>query len=341
MASSRPTTNPPGSTPATSREEPQTHTMSASRDSSADPSSGKRQRIWSTVEDNFNEAHNKLMWLKHTMNQDSTRRSLKAELSKSIIDKLDLLAHNVSEMAKEASITGARLEEARSLPEKIVNKFALVLAERDAKQQVEKSKSDGILKDLLQKISLLARSFTHSIPQDEAMVTDLPSAPSYSEVTKNNNRSRSSTKKPKKHERNTNKETKASARSKSRIKKGKETIGASRTADPTPAFFLENGENETLTQAKARLWSQILKKTRAPKLQLVNARSGKLVLKPQDKDTTDILKSLARGDPSLSEEAPKWPRIIVFNIDTDVAPDALPENIANQNPQLGDPTVTQ
>lgn len=49
-----------------------------------------------------------------------------------ILDNLDQLMTSISELAKEAATVEARLEESRLIPERIVSKFAHVLAERDA-----------------------------------------------------------------------------------------------------------------------------------------------------------------------------------------------------------------
>lgn len=87
--------------------------------------------VMSTPGSNYVKSKRILEWLKHTFNIKAYRRLLKAELSKFIPDKLEEMSNVIYELAKEPAKFEAKLDNARKIPEKIVNKFAQVLADRN------------------------------------------------------------------------------------------------------------------------------------------------------------------------------------------------------------------
>lgn len=96
-------------------------------------------------------------------------------------------------------------------------------------------------------------------------------------------------------------------------------------------FFL-NIEGEDPSTAKAALW------TKKPKLNLLTTASGKILVKPLDKESTDILKSISQKKPgTLIEGKPRLLRIIIRNLDTATPAAELPGLIATQNPELNIP----
>lgn len=76
------------------------------------------------------------------------------------------------------------------------------------------------------------------------------------------------------------------ARSMPCVQKGKQKIKVLRGALPVPAFFISAIEGQTMLRAKEEIW----KKISTPMMQAITTKSGKIVLKPQDKKITGILR---------------------------------------------------
>lgn len=147
------------------------------------------------------------------MNQDTTRRALKAELATAILGKLDALNECVNDMTRDILVLEARLDEARSIPEKIVNKFATVLAERDTTYEERRTHSEVVLSQLVEKIAHGSQNH----PEENAMETDSSQQPqTYTEVV----RGRAKAKKSKTRENNSNAAARAKSKSAIRTKKG-------------------------------------------------------------------------------------------------------------------------
>lgn len=100
-------------------------------------------------------------------------------------------------------------------------------------------------------------------------------------------------------------------------------------------FFKEASQNSTLDKAKKELWTEIAKKLKTPKIVAITARSGKIILKPQDKETADILRGIIKsGAKLLTEDRPLQPRVILDGIDATMMPEEVSAAIASQNPHL-------
>lgn len=124
----------------------------------------------------------------------------------------------------------------------------------------------------------------------------------------------------------------ALSRSKSRATKNQGKILASRnTSPPPPAYRLSTTD---CAAAKAKLWTEVTKVTRTPKIVAITSRNGSVVLKPQEKESNDVLKKLMKTNPDLKQDLARWPRVIIPNIDSDLTPLDIVTSIAEQNPAL-------
>lgn len=75
----------------------------------------------------------------------------------------------------------------------------------------------------------------------------------------------------------------------------------------------------------------ITKATKTPKIQSVTARSGKIIIKPQDRESADVLKSLAYNKEYIKEDTAKWPRVSIDQIDSSLTPSEVAEQLIAQN----------
>lgn len=278
-----------------------------------------------------------------------------------------------AEMHKEVAVLEARLEEARSFPDKLVKKFASVLAERDLIYEEKRDKSETALTNLLEKLAPAQHeksADTTSVPREKVREevceesreetngetgsgrsrhpdTEIEeeiqqtTPPTFADVA-SSKRSRSKTVRQKPIDKSSAPQTvqekrskKEKARSISRIKKGKEKLDKIRGTSPSLAFFMTPSPGVSVEQTKKDLWTEIIKRTKTPKIVAITAKSGKVVLKPQDRETADILRCIAKnGSNQMVEESPLLPRIIIEGIKVSMLPDEIPSAVASQNPHL-------
>lgn len=245
-----------------------------------------------------------LKWLAHTVNLEATRKGIKQDMSRSIQKKIEDIGIAANEVLKENAILKARLEEARGCNSNLVARLgawfhspaAVARRTTDVHMQIP----TPILRDEIRSFAEVAREG--------------------GEGTRATARSRSRT----------------NRREASRVNNNKALLKDKRETTPPPAYIIEARENRPDLEAKRALWEEVSRKTKAPKLQLITAKSSKMVIKPMDKETNDILKKIARKKATeIKEEPPKWPRVIVTGVESGVLPNELATQIAEQNPELG------
>lgn len=104
---------------------------------------------------------------------------------------------------------------------------------------------------------------------------------------------------------------------------------------PTQAFFVNNDNNDTAT-TEASLWTLVTQKTKTPKINMITTRQGKIIVKPQNRESADILKQIAVQKPNtIGEDLPRKPRVIIANLDASAISYEIAYNIASQNLELG------
>jgi len=120
--------------------------------------------------------------------------------------------------------------------------------------------------------------------------------------------------------------------SKSRARKA--LLEEKRSVAPEPSFVVTTIEGQSLEVTKAALWKEVVKGNKAPKMSMITGKSGKVVLKSHDKETTDILKAL-KNKGLLAEEDHLKPRVIINGVPSEMDAKELADNVIGQNPELG------
>lgn len=247
---------------------------------------------------------NELGWVIHTLCADIEKR----KSSKTGVRPLDECLAKLQSVLKQIKKSRKREITTKQmfsdLSSSFVDKYTGLLAEKDA----------NILR--LEKEILTLKT---DIGNRAALpTTDTTSAPSFSQALTRGRPVKS----------------REAARSKSRIASNKIRTTVAKSSSPPNAFFLNiNGQDPIA--AKAALWKTVSKKTKTPKMNLLTTTSGKVLVKPHDKESADILKCIANKKPgTLLEDLPKKPRIIINNLDATILPLELAEQIATQNPCL-------
>lgn len=83
------------------------------------------------------------------------------------------------------------------------------------------------------------------------------------------------------------------ARSKSRMAARKKAVDKVRAASPEMVYRIKTGDQAKAHKAKNDLWTEVCKKTKVPKIVAPPTKSGDLVLKPQNRESIDILAAMA------------------------------------------------
>lgn len=104
---------------------------------------------------------------------------------------------------------------------------------------------------------------------------------------------------------------------------------------PARAFIVSVGEAGA-GEAKRQLWADLVKGVGAPRISRSQTLPrGDILVKPADEGTFKALKDMEVAGKKVREEAAKWPTVLIYDVDRDVARENLPGRIVDQNPELG------
>jgi len=116
------------------------------------------------------------------------------------------------------------------------------------------------------------------------------------------------------------------------VRKDKEVA---KRKDP-PKTFIITKEEQGPDKMRTDLWTDILKKTRCPKVAFTKVLpGGDLMVKPADEGTYRILKEIEANRKGMREELAKRPRVLIYDVERTIRAEDLAKVIAAQNPGLG------
>jgi len=111
----------------------------------------------------------------------------------------------------------------------------------------------------------------------------------------------------------------------------KKMIEEKRAEEPQPSYVIR--VKGTTEEAKKDLWKKVTKRNKTPRMSIVIGRSGKTILKPQNKETADTLRSLVSKG-LVTEEMPLWSRIIISGVAANFEAEEALSALCDQNPEL-------
>lgn len=273
-------------------------------------------------------------WLSHTLGLETTRKlPLTVDTRRSILEKLEDLNSITATISASNISLQARLDEARRVPTNITKCFTQALANRDASYDVRLADYIAVHFPQLQHPQV-----DQATIEERDLASRNPSAFDNTYANKVGARSSRVDKQmvspqgaPK-----SQRQKSATARSKSRATKNASKIASGKGAQPPPAFIITPSAEKSAAQCKDSIWKEVTRATKAPKIIAISGATGKVVLKPQNKESTDILKALSsRG--LIKEDLPKRPRIIIRGLPATFSAPELVEAIFDQNPDLNLP----
>ncbi|XP_050065596.1 uncharacterized protein LOC126554580 [Aphis gossypii] len=95
-------------------------------------------------------------------------------------------------------------------------------------------------------------------------------------------------------------------------------------------FTVDIPEGETLAKVKSDLWIKVKGKLKNPRAKTV-VRDKTLIIIPDDAVTLEVLKQVS----NLKEVGPRQPRIIIYDVDSDISEAEMADGLLVQNPELG------
>lgn len=228
-------------------------------------------------------------------------------VKRNIVDKLHALSAANALMQMDHARLLAKQEASQDNIGDIISKFTTIIT-------VKETKIAQLQSELATKIDMPA---TNKIPVKSTL--------NYAEITKDPNRARP---------RNKSNNRSVAARSRSRINKRISILAEKRVSTPEKAYIFTPSEDFPALEAKKEVWNLVTKATRTPKIKSVTARNGNIILKPQDRESADILRSIANKHNIIKEDSARWPRVSIDQIDATLTSAEVTEQILDQNQDI-------
>jgi len=110
----------------------------------------------------------------------------------------------------------------------------------------------------------------------------------------------------------------------------KKTLTKCREAKTASRLSFEVPDNVTIAAAKAELWQTVKGKIRNPRARtVINGKN--IIIIPDDDNTLEVVSNL----PNVKITGPKQPRVIIYDVDSQLNGDEIIAGLIDQNPELG------
>lgn len=291
---------------------------------SVSPETNKRKVPRSEVSVLTSTALNTVGWLEETIIREKDKKRLGVATTELIMGKIKSLKTQIGSFERAVSAVNVSpvVSDTFGATAALVDEFARVVAIKE-RRIVE---LEGIIDRT--NVVPIQPTYANVAGVSASQVVDAPTM---------GRRSRGQA--PPSKKRNTSKvrsKSRADARSKSRIAARTVALSKMRAESPKPVFRIKVGDQVKALKAKNELWSEVCRKTKTPKIVALSTKSGDLVLKPQNRESTDILAAMAKTSLSnVTADTPRRPRIQIFNVDASIEPGDLSGLLATQNTELG------
>lgn len=280
-------------------------------------------------------AREAIKWIRYTLEVAATKKSsMTVDIQRSMFEKLKDLDTAVHDRVVSNLQLSCKLEEARRSAEICVEAAAaqfeteLRLRESAHEQTLEAVVARYAEKEAI-RASETAAMAEQAVNAQKKVVDTEPrdQEPSFSQVMRR-------FREPK------NIETRKADRFKSRAVNRNKRIKEERQTDYIPAYVIKNCEGKKPKEIRDHVWKVVSQKVK-PKCHSVTTKEGKVIIKPLNKETADVLKSLSKGSLLISEDSLRWPRIIINGVQAEMEPGQIQERILTQNDELGIPEGTE
>jgi len=225
-------------------------------------------------------ARDSIKWIRHTLEEQSTKRSaMTVDLQRNTFDMLIRLDTAVHDLVISNLQLKSQLEESRRSSEICV---AAAVAQFGAELRLREAAHEQTLEAVVARyVEKEATRGTEQIGEAHQTKTAEPEEPaSYAKAVR--------VSRPEK-----TKEQRIADRSRSRVTAKKEILAKARSEEHTPAFVVSPSGDKTTASIRTELWSEVTKSKIKPHCETRTSKSGKVFIKPLNKETLSRKRSYA------------------------------------------------
>lgn len=269
-------------------------------------------------------ARDTIKWIRHTIEEQSTKRTcMPVEMQRNMFDMLARLDTAVHDLVICNLQLKGQLEESRRTAEICVGAAATKFgAELRLREAAHEQTLEAVVARYAEKEATRA---AEQKSEGQKVTPASTAAPVTYATTARVSRQVKS------------KEERKSDRSKSRVARRNKLLKEQRSEEHMPSFMLQECSGKSTAAVRDLILGQVVAKNVKPKCQLVTTKTGKVILKPINKETADVLKHLSNCSTLIKEDSLKWPRVLVRGVAADASMDWAQRDILSQNEELGIP----
>ncbi|KAF0754866.1 Uncharacterized protein FWK35_00015806 [Aphis craccivora] len=267
-------------------------------------------------------AREAIKWIRHTIEEHATKRAVvPVEMQRNMYTKLSALDSAVHDLVIANLNLKSQLEESRRSAEICVGAAAAQFgAELRLREAAHEQTLEAVVARYAEKEAARALEVAEMGKNTPCMPLDLAEAPTYATATAT--------------KRETGTRERKADRSRSRAEKRNNKVKEAKKEVHVPAFILKECPGKSAKNVRNLIWTQVVEKKIRPKCQTVTIKTGKVILKPTDKETSDVLRQKSKVCPSLLQtDNLRWPRLIIKGVCSDTV--ISQRDIFEQNPELG------
>jgi len=254
----------------------------------------------------------KLGWIEHTITLERTKK-LTAASADGMNERVLEIRNAIAELCMENSRLQGITQFSAAEMSGILENFTRALTEKTAEVEQLKTENRSLKQSLEEKLSVTVGptlSYAKVVSQPKAKPSRKASAPSQTPVTQE--------------------KTLGTARTTKTKDVKRKTLEKCRDAKTSTRFVVDVPAEMTVSQVKTDLWKAVTGKLPNPRAKsFVQGRPITVV--PDDKSTFEVFSRL----PNVRSVGPRVPRVIIYDVDKDIAGDQVPSGIYEQNPELG------
>lgn len=123
-------------------------------------------------------------------------------------------------------------------------------------------------------------------------------------------------------------------RSLSRSTHRNKALKEARKVEHIPAFVIGSCGGKPPKEVRDIVWKKVAMQSIQPKCRTVTTKDGRIIIKSENRETADVLKSLAGTSKLIKEDSARWPRVLLRVVMSDARPEKLQRSILTQNSHL-------
>lgn len=264
-----------------------------------------------------------IKWIRHTLDMASTKKStMTVEVTRNLFTKLDELDTAVTDLVIENLQLRSQVEEARKSAEICVGAAAAQFGtELRLREAAHEQTLEAVVTRYAEKEALRQQDAEARGPQTERVITQEAPAETFAQVARiARPPTTTASRKP--------------DRSVSRATKRNKALKEAKQAEHIPAFIIKSCGGKDPKEVRNVVWKKVANQQVQPKCQSIIAKDGRVIIKPLNRETADVLKSLAQTSTLIVEDSLRWPRVIFKGVQADARPEELQSAIISQNSHL-------